>query len=714
MPNQIWPFPGSRWWKFDFHTHTPASLCRQTQAWQQAIGTPDEVTPEKWLLRYMEAEIDCVAITDHNSGEWVDKLKAAYEQMKADSPTGFRELHLFPGVELSVQGGIHLLALFTPESSAQVVNDLLATVRYDGTRGDSDGVTQIGLTDVLDEVARLGGLAIPAHVDKDKGLLQLETTGSRKSWFDANTLRQVFNRSDVLAIEHIDPNNLLPEVYTEAKAHWARVLGSDSHSFRGSAVPGCRYTWVKMANPSLEGLRLALMDGNGLSLRCSDLRDGFDPFGRPEHFITSIEIRNAKFMGRRQPERIEWSPYYNALIGGRGTGKSTVVHALRLAYRREDDLNPFPDKDSPKAVFDSFRNTARGTDGAGALLSDTEILVELVRDGLKHRITWRFGTQGDSVDDWDGTGWVVERFSQLEAWNAATVLETPEAIKLLGGLPTGLEDGGEEAKRFDLLVLNLQLAVLRKDAGWERLQDRMIAIAHALALKGNIPMVAAQIELIHDICSDLWWEGLTLPMLEQARRKLRDLVKLMDRVDRKVLYTDFTDELGEEKISEPVYVPMGVNMERFRAKARQFLLAHENHFTIHRLRMNEPLTPMDLEELEHMLREAGLGSEDELEKAKQESHGLGLFVRSLIGLDRAAAKAAFAGFLQGSTLNASQIDFLETLINHLTEHGAMDPALLYESPYTDINPMGVEGVFNPPQVETLLGVLAEIRRRAVA
>ncbi|WP_243317704.1 DEAD/DEAH box helicase family protein [Geothrix paludis] len=309
---------------------------------------------------------------------------------------------------------------------------------------------------------------------------------------------------------------------------------------------------------------------------------------------------------------------------------------------------------------------------------------------------------------------LVERFSKPEAWNAVTVMETPEAIKILGGLPTGLEDGGEEAKRFDLLVLNLQLAVLRKDAGWERHQDRLVAIAHALASKGNIPMVAAQMELIHDICSDLWWEGLTLPMLEQARRKLRDLVKLMDRVDRKVLYTDFTDELGEEKISDPVYVPMGVNMERFRAKARQFLLNHENHFTIHRLRMNEPLTAMDLEELERMLREAGLGNEDELEKAKQESHGLGLFVRSLIGLDRAAAKAAFAEFIQGSTLNASQIDFLGMVIDHLTEHGAMNPALLYESPYTDINPMGVEGVFNPPQVELLLGVLADIRQRAVA
>lgn len=310
---------------------------------------------------------------------------------------------------------------------------------------------------------------------------------------------------------------------------------------------------------------------------------------------------------------------------------------------------------------------------------------------------------------------LVEQFAKPEAWTAATVMEIPEAIKILGGLPTGVEEGGEEAIRFDLLVLNLQLALLRQDAGWERLQDRMVAIAHALALKANIPMVKAHIELIQDICSDLWWEGLTLPMLEQARQKLRDLVKLMDRMDRKVLYTDFTDELGEEKISEPIYVPMGVNMERFRAKVRQFLLDHEHsHFTIHRLRMNEPLTAMDLDELERMLREAGLGSEDELEKAKQESHGLGLFVRSLIGLDRAAAKAAFAEFLQGSTLNATQIDFLETVINHLTEHGAMDPALLYESPYTDISPMGVEGVFDPPQVETLLGVLAEVRRRAVA
>ena len=54
--------------------------------------------------------------------------------------------------------------------------------------------------------------------------------------------------------------------------------------------------------------------------------------------MEAIEIDDARFMGRDQPARIEFSPRLNALVGGRGTGKSTVVHALRIAARREVDL----------------------------------------------------------------------------------------------------------------------------------------------------------------------------------------------------------------------------------------------------------------------------------------------------------------------------------------------------------------------------------------
>ena len=94
--------------------------------------------------------------------------------------------------------------------------------------------------------------------------------------------------------------------------------------------------------------------------------------------------------------------------------------------------------------------------------------------------------------------------------------------------------------------------------------------------------------------------------------------------------------------------------------------------------------------------------------------GLGLFVRSLVGLDREAAKQSLGGFLEGKNLQANQIEFLNLIVNHLTEHGIMPASLLYESPYTDFSPHGVEGVFSSDQVDQLVGILEEVRRRAVA
>ena len=309
---------------------------------------------------------------------------------------------------------------------------------------------------------------------------------------------------------------------------------------------------------------------------------------------------------------------------------------------------------------------------------------------------------------------MVERYAQAAAWTSLSDEALAELAHDVAGLPSELEPEPEEAKRFDLLVLSLQLAQLRSEHAFERLRDQVKAIAGLLEEKSAIPMVRAQMELIADVQTDEWWQDVTTPMLERVRRRLRDLVQFIDKQSRKPVYSDFVDELGVQIDVELPGFKTGDDFERFRAKARSFLLAHKDHVAIHKLRMNRALTAADLAELERMLGESGIGGPEDINRAKETSHGLGLFVRSLVGLDREAAKAALGGFVAGKSLAANQIEFVNLIVNHLTEHGVMEAGLLYESPFTDLTPRGPDGLFSSVQVNELIGVLDRVRTTAMA
>ena len=309
---------------------------------------------------------------------------------------------------------------------------------------------------------------------------------------------------------------------------------------------------------------------------------------------------------------------------------------------------------------------------------------------------------------------VVEKYTQPGAWKDLKLEAFAELAQEVAGLPSELEADAEEAKRFDLLMLNLQLAVLRVEPAFSRLSDQVKAIAGLLEEKSSIPMVHAQMPLIQEIQTDEWWQDVTTPMLEIVRRRLRELIKLIEKAQRKPIYTDFEDELGQEtKIDLPGFT-VGDTFEKFRDKARAFLREHQNEFAIYKLRMNAPLIPGDLADLERILAASGIGSTGEIERAKQESKGLGLFVRSLVGMDREAAKRAFAKFLSQKSFTANQIEFVDMIINHLTTYGAMDPDLLYESPFTDIAPQGPEGLFSPVEIDELVATIHKFYESALA
>ena len=308
---------------------------------------------------------------------------------------------------------------------------------------------------------------------------------------------------------------------------------------------------------------------------------------------------------------------------------------------------------------------------------------------------------------------LVEQYAKPEAWETLTNDQLTDLADNVSGLPTELPDEDEDAKRFDLLMLRTQLSLLQADTNFSSLRDRVMAIASALEDQQAIPAIKAQLVLIQAIAGEEWWDDVTVAMLESARKKLRALIKLIDKSERHVVYTDFEDELGDGTLIDLPDVGTGMNLERFREKARQFLKAHESNISLQRLKRNQPLTTSDLDQLEHMLLDAG-GTQELIDRAKEQSNGLGFFIRSLVGLDHETAKQAFSQFISGTAVSASQIEFINLVVNYLTENGIMEADRLYESPFTDINPQGPEGVFLSAQVDNIVNILTEIKLRAVA
>ncbi len=398
-----WPYPGSRWWKFDFHTHTPASMDYGKGPDQASIRK--NTTPRDWLLAQMRSGIDCVAVTDHNTGAWMTKLT---EELKViPSHPEYRPLVLFPGVEISANEGIHILAIFDPEATEREITLLLGACGWNGTEGEGTHVTDKSAWEVVEEIRKARALAILAHVDEAK-------TGAFER-LSGPTFEKLLQSEGVAAIELCDPQYSFPSIYQHQKEKWPQVLGSDAHHLTGSPgqrYPGSHFTWIKMAQPTLEGLRLALLDGEGISVRRSDAAP-FDPFQIPEHFLEEIKIENMRFMGRGAAATLQLSPFFNALIGGRGTGKSTVVHASRLVLRREGELLNLDEKSEARRSFERFNSVAGSRNAEGGLLKDTTLSVTFSRDGVRHRLHWRQGGQEVAVEEEGDEGWQPSESQEL-------------------------------------------------------------------------------------------------------------------------------------------------------------------------------------------------------------------------------------------------------------------------------------------------------------
>ncbi len=305
----------------------------------------------------------------------------------------------------------------------------------------------------------------------------------------------------------------------------------------------------------------------------------------------------------------------------------------------------------------------------------------------------------------------VERFTHRDAWIAITPDDRIELTRDVAGLPSTLASDGPDAKQLDLLLLRMQLLLLRGEPGFVSLQEKVQEIARLLEEQTAIPAVAAKLSLIQEVQSIRLWEDVTIICLERVRKGFRELVQFIERRKRTTMITDFVDQIREGTLVDLPGTSTGVDLERLKEKAQAFLRKHVNDLVIYKLRFNDPLDSEDLKSLEAIFTAEG-SSPEELEIAKKERDSLGLFVRSLVGLDREAAKAALSGFMSGKILTANQIEFTNLIINHLSSKGWIELARLYASPYTDVHPYGVDGLFDEQSTLVLVAALQAVRRNA--
>jgi type I restriction enzyme R subunit len=302
---------------------------------------------------------------------------------------------------------------------------------------------------------------------------------------------------------------------------------------------------------------------------------------------------------------------------------------------------------------------------------------------------------------------LVERFREEQSWESLSVGDLAALAARVAKLPAQLDPEHEDAKRFDVLLLSTQLALLQSRP-FEAERRKIMQIAGALEDQQVIPVIAAQLELIQDVQTDEWWTDVNYPLLEEVRKKLRVLVPLIERSKRTIIYSDFVDEIGEAgEIVLPGIGSVARSTEflQFRKKAEHFLKEHLAEAAVAKVRSGAALTAEDIGELQRILIAAGIGDDETFAEAAKRTGSFGLFVRSLVGLDRAAAKTAFAEFLDDKRYSKNQIEFVNLIINELTQRGVVEHGRVYETPYDGVAPQGPEAIFVEADLERIFATL---------
>lgn len=307
---------GLRFKKLDLHLHTPASKCFADKA----------ITGDQVVTAALAAGLDGIAVTDHNTGNFIDEVKNA----------AANKITVFPGVELTCsfgKEGIHLIALLDPSKGTADINALLGNLGLSPSQfGDEDTVIAKSPIEVAHIVAARGGVTILAHANSTRGALA-DARGQQRL--------DLIACPDVLGAEATDFQDVaqqqkrtrvvdLLDGAGDYKRKMAVYQASDNPSGKNDgkhalAGIGKRVSYFKMDAISIESLRQCLSDPD------VRIRQDFEFSVVRYPRIVSISVTGGFLDG----ERARFHPGLNSIVGAKGTGKSLLIEFLRFALDQQ-------------------------------------------------------------------------------------------------------------------------------------------------------------------------------------------------------------------------------------------------------------------------------------------------------------------------------------------------------------------------------------------
>ena len=495
---------GTKWFKCDLHLHTPESKCFQDR---------EIITAKDWVNAAIEKGIDCVAVTDHNTGEYIDRIKEAAKET---------ELIVFPGVELTCSDAkVHLLVLFDVDKGTQEVNDFLIKVGINRSDfGEQIAGTNKNLEDVVNIAIDCKALVIPAHVDEFNGISEAGNK-IREDFLKLSVINGVQVVHETFLYQGTEYNksetaSLLAKYYSksvseEYQKDWKQTVNqcvnynkailtfSDNPHEKGSSKHGLwgigsRYTWIKLdVKPNLESLRQALLLHKFRVRNDFTIRHNQIPYKLPNEWIEKIVIINTRICGIENPLEIEFSPQMNTIIGGRGSGKSSILRFIRGVFPHLIGEIQIDSLKSIKADFIKFFSVHLKSKDTGVLINGSEITVFIYRNQERYKVSCivsenkpvvRFYKQNsvsnefiEIEDEWISNIFQLDIFSQKQIYDIgiktnslrhridSQVIEVSELNAKLEGILQKYKDKATQIRRLKDKTIGIgQLKTLISDS----------------------------------------------------------------------------------------------------------------------------------------------------------------------------------------------------------------------------------------------------------